>query len=53
MVRHKISGLMAQVHKHYKDNDDYVGVIVLPQAGVNGSARFQKWRIDELAPPNS
>jgi hypothetical protein len=47
-VKNKISGLNAQVYKHFVDNDDCVGVIVLPQPGAHGSDRYKKWRIDEI-----
>jgi hypothetical protein len=47
-VTHKVSRLKAQIYKYYVDNDKYVGVIVLPQDGVIGKQRFQKWRISEI-----
>ncbi len=47
-VKHSVSGLRAQVYKHYSDNDDYVGVIVLPQPGASRNEVYKKWRIDQI-----
>jgi len=52
-VKHKRNGLKAQVYKHFVDMEDYVGVIVLPQPGANGTDIYKKWHIDEFDPmPN-
>lgn len=52
-VAHKVSGQKAQVWKHYVDNSDFVGVIVLPQSGVTGDTRYRDWRIDQIEITNN
>ena len=52
-VRHKISGLKAQVWQHYIDRPDMVGVIVLPQPGAHAQDIYKRWHLDEFdAMPN-
>ena len=47
IIRHKKTKLRAQVMNHFSDSADYVQVILFPQPGVTGNARFSKWHKDE------
>ncbi len=40
--------MKAQVRMHYRDNDEFVGVIILPQTGISGNNRFQDWHIRDI-----
>ena len=52
-VRHKASGLKAQVYQHFIDREDCVGVIVLPQPGASAADIYKRWHLHDFdAVPN-